>query len=84
MSETKKIHKGKPILNPVPPFTTVTHINQNQKYRMVIERAAVKGVDGFKVEANSDSRDDAENDVALLYAAAKELTTGITEIKTEV
>ena len=53
---------------------TVTHIHQNSKYRIVIERSAVKGIDGFKVEANNDDIDAVKWDVANLLTAAKELT----------
>ena len=54
---------------------TVTHINQGQKYRIVIERAAsTKGVDGFKVEANGDDILSVEVDVTRLYASAQAIT----------
>ncbi len=48
----------------------VTHINQNQRYRIVIERAAVKGIDGFKVEANGDDLSMVETDAKRLYQYA--------------
>jgi len=54
----------------------VIHINQGQKYRMVIERAAsTKGVDGFKVEANGDDMAEVEADIEKLYINAKTITT---------
>ncbi len=54
---------------------TVTHINQNQRYRIVIERAAsTKGIDGFKVEANGDDLLQVLADVHLLYSGAKDKT----------
>ena len=56
-------------------INTVTHITQNSKYRLVIERAAsTKGVDGFKVEVNGDDFDDAQNQIKALYDYAKDLT----------
>ncbi len=55
--------------------TTVTHITQNGRYRMVIERAAsTKRVDGFKVEANGDTMQDVMNDAQQLYEAAEAMT----------
>jgi len=56
----------------------VTHITQNGKYRIVIERAAsTKGIDGFKVEANGDDMSNLEMDIRLLYGKAKDLTTSV-------
>ena len=56
----------------------VTHITQNGKYRIVIERAAsTKGIDGFKVEANGDDMLNLEMDIRLLYGKAKDLTTSV-------
>ncbi len=53
----------------------VTHITQNGKYRIVIERAAsTKGVDGFKVEANGDEIGQVEADANRLYAIAMAAT----------
>lgn len=57
----------------------IIHINQDQKYKMVIERAAVKGIDGFKVEANGDLMSEALVVIQILYQRAKELTTDIKE-----
>ncbi len=52
---------------------TVTHINQGQKYRIVIERAAsTKGEDGFKVEANGDEISLVTLDVRSLYDQVQE------------
>ena len=54
---------------------TVTHISENSKYRLVIERAAsTKGVDGFKVEINGDDFDQVQMQVEALYGYAKDLT----------
>ena len=44
----------------------VTHTYLNSKYRIVFEQAAVKGVLGFKVEANGD-------DLTMTKAEAIEL-----------
>ena len=53
----------------------VKHIQVNQRYRMVIERAAsTKGVDGFKIEANGDDLATVEADANLLYVKAKIMT----------
>ncbi len=52
----------------------VTHISQNSRYRIVIERAAsTKGTLGFKVESNSDSLEDVKSDVKILKLAAEEI-----------
>jgi len=53
---------------------TINHYQVGQKYRMVIERAAVKGIDGFKVEANGDELSLVETDIKTLYADAHKLT----------
>ena len=53
---------------------TINHYQVGQKYRMVIERSAVKGVDGFKVEANGDELSQVELDAKTLYASAKIIT----------
>ncbi len=34
--------------------TIVTHIQENQRYKVQFERGATKGVIGYKVEANGD------------------------------
>jgi len=52
----------------------VRHICENQRYRIVIERAAVKGIDGFKVEANGDEIIFCEQDAHKLYDFAKQET----------
>ena len=55
----------------------VKHINVDQKYRIVIERAAsTKGVDGFKVESNGDDIAQVQMDVKILYDSAKGMTGG--------
>jgi len=48
--------------------TEIYHVGQ--KYRMVFERGATKGVDGFKVEVNSDSREEAKDEILELYEFA--------------
>ena len=56
---------------------SIVHIFANQRYRLVIERAAsTKGVDGFKVEVNGDDFDDVQNQIGALYSYAKQLTDG--------
>ena len=52
----------------------VKHINEGQKYRIVIERSAVKNTDGFKVEANGDDLEAVEKDIKGMYAFAKNET----------
>ena len=54
--------------------TTVTHIQQNGKYRMQIERSATKGIDGFKVEVNGDDIATVRAEVEGLYTDAKHIT----------
>ena len=55
---------------------TVTHITQNGRYRIVIERAAsTKGVDGFKVEANGDIMGEVQSEIEQLYAHAITVTS---------
>ena len=50
----------------------VTHITQNGKYRIKIEKAAgVKTGDGFTVEANGDTLTSVKEDIAYLYDTAK-------------
>ena len=54
----------------------IRHYQVNQRYRVVIERAAsTKGVDGFKVEANGDELDIVEQDAKILFNWAAELTS---------
>ena len=57
-----------------PELKEVIHKTINGKYRMVIERSAVKGIDGFKVEANGDDKAELKKDASELYEDAKELT----------
>jgi len=54
----------------------IEHRNIGQKYRVVIERSAVKGIDGFKVEANSDDMDMVKLEAQTLYDHAKIMTGG--------
>ena len=49
-------------------------IQVNGKYRIVFERSAVKGVDGFKVEANSDDIEAVKKDANDLYNYAQKAT----------
>ena len=50
----------------------VTHITQNGRFRIVIEKAAgIKTGDGFKVEANGDELTVLKQDVSYLYDLAK-------------
>ena len=59
--------------------TKVIHINS--RYRVVFERSAVKGVDGFKVEANGDDYPQTMLDAQSLYDEAVRFTTPTMEIK---
>ena len=52
--------------------TTIYHING--KYRVIFERSAVKGIDGFKVEANGDIIDNVLADAEGLYKQVIHLT----------
>ena len=52
----------------------IRHIQENSKYRIVFERGAVKGIDGFKVEANGDDFSDVQEQALVLYKWAKEQT----------
>ena len=67
--------------------SVVTHVTQNGKYRIKIEKAAgVKTGDGFTVEVNGDNMQFIEGDAKTLYGYAKDLTkpsipAGGTEVK---
>ena len=50
----------------------VKHYSINRKYRVVFEQSAVKGILGFKVEANSDSIEEARKDAEDLLKWAQE------------
>jgi hypothetical protein len=52
----------------------VKHYQVNGKYKVQYERSAVKGQDGFRVEANSDNLAEAETDAAILYNYVKNET----------
>lgn len=52
----------------------VIHSTINGKYRVVFERSAVKGVDGFKVEANGDDYIQTMGDAQSLYNEADRFT----------
>jgi hypothetical protein len=55
----------------------VVHQTINGRYRIILERAAsTKGVDGFKVEVNSDSITVAQEEIQILYDTAKMMTKG--------
>jgi len=54
--------------------TKVIHQTINGKYRVVFERSAVKGIDGFKVEANGDDMQNVFNDSLALYEFAEAST----------
>jgi len=53
----------------------IRHYQVNQRYRVVFERSAVKGIDGFKVEANGDDIEQVEFDARVLYVYANGLTS---------
>ena len=53
--------------------TTIYHVNG--KYRVVFERSAVKGIDGFKVEANGDDIESVRKDANDLYNYAQNVST---------
>lgn len=61
----------------------VKHYQVGQKYRVVFERGAVKGIDGFKVEANGDDIDAVMWDATKLYEKAYTETTPIIQVKGE-
>ena len=54
--------------------TKVIHQTINGKYRLQLERSAVKGVDGFKCEVNSDSLEECKSEAQKLYDYAIGLT----------
>jgi len=56
----------------------IKHYQVNGKYRVVFERSAVKGIDGFKVEANGDDTASVLNDAQTLYGYAKDITVSTT------
>ena len=53
--------------------TKIYHVNG--KYQVVFERSAVKGIDGFKVEANGDDIEAVGKDANDLYCYAQKETT---------
>jgi len=55
----------------------VNHYQINQRYKVQFERSAVKGVDGFKVEANGDDMDGTMADAVKLYGKAIRASTPI-------
>ena len=54
--------------------STVIHEHKDTRYRMVIERSAVKGVLGYKVEANGDLLTCVIEQVKVLKDAAELIT----------
>mgnify|MGYP001278358225 CR=1 FL=1 len=50
------------------------HYQVNGKYKIQFERSAVKGVDGFKVEANGDNIESVQNDAEILKGFAESKT----------
>ena len=55
--------------------TEVKHYQVNHQYKVQFERSAVKGTDGFKVEANGDDASQTVEQARALYAAAQGITT---------
>ncbi len=54
--------------------TKVIHQTINSRYRVVFERSAVKGIDGFKVEANGDDIEAVRKDANDLYNYAQNIS----------
>lgn len=52
----------------------VKHYQVNGKYKIQFERGAVKGVDGFKVEVNSDNLEEAKSQSVETYLWAQGMT----------
>lgn len=52
----------------------VKHYQVNGRYKVQFERSAVKGQDGFKVEANDDNLDLAQLYADVLYKFAQDKT----------
>ncbi len=52
----------------------VKHYQVNGKYKLQLERSAVKGVDGFKCEVNGDSLEEVQAEAQKLYDYAIGLT----------
>mgnify|MGYP001576387826 CR=1 FL=1 len=59
----------------------VIHQTINGKYRVVFERSAVKGIDGFKVEANGDDITQVIKDAQALYEDTMHLTQPTMEVR---
>ena len=62
----------------------VKHYQVEQRYKVIFERGATKGVDGFKVEANGDNYGDAFTQALELYTKAVTVTTPAEVKKDEV
>jgi len=56
----------------------IRHYQIGTKYRVQFERSAVKGVDGFKVEANGDELEQIKKDAYDLYCDAIKKTASPT------
>ncbi len=52
----------------------VEHYQVNGKYKLQLERSAVKGIDGFKVEVNGDAIEPVKAEAQKLYDYAVSLT----------
>lgn len=52
----------------------VKHYQINGRFKMQFERSAVKGIDGFKVEANSDNLEDVISQAKTLKEYAEAMT----------
>ena len=57
--------------------STVTHIAQNGRYQIEIERAATKGILGYKIKANGDEILQTIKDAEQLKKEAEKLATEI-------
>ena len=57
--------------------STVTHITQNGRYQIEIERAATKGILGYKIKANGDDLLQTIKDAEQLKKEAEKLAIEI-------
>lgn len=57
--------------------STVTHITQNGRYQIEIERAATKGILGYKIKANGDEILQTIKDAEQLKKEAEKLAIEI-------
>lgn len=65
----------------MPEVSEVKHYQVNGRYKVQFERSAVKGQDGFKVEANDDNMDLAQLYAETLYKFAQDKTKPLPENK---